>query len=183
MNDTTHTYNLRKGDKAAFKKLFEKYYHSLKGFSRNFISCEASCEDIVQNTFVSMWEDRKKINHPEAVKSYLYASVRNACLNYVTRQKKTLSSDVLENIRSDQFCEQQIILEEVNSRIHSAIKDLPPQAKKIVLLSMQGAKNIEIANNLNISVNTVKTIKKSAYHKLRVKLRGVDLFILALYLL
>ncbi|WP_439181898.1 RNA polymerase sigma-70 factor [Carboxylicivirga taeanensis] len=174
----TSTINaFKEGNKVAFKEIYDHYYHILIGFSRKFIFCKSSCEDIVQNTFVNLWEERKRINEPKAIKSYLYSSVRNACLNHITRKKVNVPEQVLWDLKSEEYCDRQLIIEEVNSRIYSAIEQLPLQTRRVVILTLQEAKNAEIAERLNVSVNTVKTLKQRAFSKLRLILRSVELVV------
>ena len=78
--------------------------------------------------------------------------------------------------------EQEAILEEeVDSLIYNAISTLPPQAQKIVIMTMDGDSNLEIAQKLNITVNTVKSTKLKAYRILRKRLRNIQ-WLLALLL-
>ena len=95
-------------------------------------------------------------------------------MNHI-RDEKTKSEidDKLNVLESESFFEETIIEEEVSSEVYEAIKDLSPQARKIVILSMNGLTNPEIAEDLQVSVNTVKTLKKVAYKKLRERLKGI----------
>ena len=165
---------LHQGNRLVFKNLFEKYYYALKGFSKKFIDRDDIGDDIVQDAFVILWKNREQIKSIIALKSYLYTIVRNNCLNHI-RDEKTKSEidDKLNVLESESFFEETIIEEEVSSEVYEAIKDLSPQARKIVILSMNGLTNPEIAEDLQVSVNTVKTLKKVAYKKLRERLKGI----------
>lgn len=165
---------LHQGNRLVFKNLFEKYYYALKGFSTKFIDRNDICDDIVQDAFIVLWKNREQIKNISALKSYLYTIVRNSCLTYIRDKKsKSVIDDKIKILESESFFEETIIEEEVYSEVYKAIKGLSPQARKIVILSMNGLTNPEIAEDLQVSVNTVKTLKKVAYKKLREQLKGI----------
>jgi RNA polymerase sigma factor, sigma-70 family/RNA polymerase sigma-70 factor, Bacteroides expansion family 1 len=172
---------LSQGNRVVFKKIFEEYYRPLCGFSRNFIPDAEVCDDLVQESFLGLWNKRSDIESYTAIKSYLYSSVRNACLNYLRHQDvKQKSQEDIKVLSSDWYAEDSIVEEEVHSHIYEAIKELSPQSRKIILMTMNGLTNPEMAEELNVSVNTVKTLKKRAYEFLRGKLKGIHWVLLLL---
>lgn len=176
MNDDRLIFEeIKKGNQVAFKQLFDKYYYALKGFSRRYVTQEDVCEDGVQKAFVSLWENLNDFKYPSALKSYLFSTVRNHCINYVNREaKRKITTDDLEEFITDKTYKETIVEEEVYSEVYKAIKKLSPQSRRIVVLAMNGLKNQEIADELNISINTVKTLKKRAYEHLREDLKGAS---------
>lgn len=78
---------LRSGDKQAFKELFDEFYQTLCLFAARFLKDDALAADVVQEVFVKFWERHTDFDNDLKVKSYLYTSVRNACLEY-NRDKK-----------------------------------------------------------------------------------------------
>ena len=108
----------------------------------------------------------------DSVKAFLYTVIKNSGFNYL-RSKKVHSKHLkfIENNETYYF-KNKIIEEETISLIKTALKDLPPQTKNIVELSMLGAKNKDIAETLDVSINTVKTLKLRAYKILREKLKN-----------
>jgi len=166
---------LKQGNQVVFKQLFDQHYYALKGFSKKFISRDDVCDDLVQKAFISLWEHAKELKHVSAIKSYLYSAVRNGCLNYLSRENgKFKDVEALDIISSDSTFEDMVIEQEVYSEVYKAIKNLSAQSRRIVIHSMNGLKNEEIADDLGISINTVKTLKKNAYSKLRKELDGVS---------
>jgi RNA polymerase sigma-70 factor (ECF subfamily) len=166
---------LKQGNHRVFKKLYDQHYYALKGFSRKYVSRNDVCDDVVQKAFVSLWENAEELKNTNAVKSYLYSAVRNGCLNYVNRESgKYVHNEELENVKSESYFDDSVMEEEVYNDVYLAIKNLSPQSRRIVLLTMNGLKNDEIAEDLDISVNTVKTLKKKAYYKLRTELKGAS---------
>ncbi len=79
---------------SAFRLLFENYYPSLCLFCKRYIDDFDVREDIVQNVFVSIWENRRNICVNSSVRNYLITSVRNGCLNYLRRNSKLIDTDV-----------------------------------------------------------------------------------------
>lgn len=109
-------------------------------------------------------------------KGYLYTVVRNKIISELRiRKKETGEAEVIEDIEFDN----QITKEETYKLLHEAIATLPDQTQNIIKLSMNGHSNLEIAEELDISVNTVKTLKKIGYSKLREKLKE-NIFLLIL---
>jgi RNA polymerase sigma-70 factor (ECF subfamily) len=166
-----HVYNtfiqkINSGDKKAFRSFFEEMYPSLCRFAANYINDNIHAEDIVQNTFEKFWLIKKDFKQLSEVKYYLFSMVKNSCVNHLRHQriKKEFES---ENVDSELYIKNFIIEEEVYQMIHIAIKTLPPRSQNVIMLALAGLKNPEIAEQMNISVNTVKTLKKDAYKKLR----------------
>ena len=172
---------LAEGNRLVFKRIFEDYYRPLCGFSKKFIADTDVCDDIVQESFVGLWNKRQEISSFNAIKSYLYSSVRNACLNYLRHQNvRDKSESEILALSSDWYLEDSIVEEEVHSEIYEAIKDLSPQSRKVIVMTMNGLTNPEIAADMEVSVNTVKTLKQRGYKFLRGRLKGIHWVLLLL---
>lgn len=161
--------NINKGDRRAFATVFDNYYNALAAFAFKFIENADTAEDYVQESFIKFWEKRKDFDHINAVKSFLYTSVRNACLNHIKHEqvKKKHESSLAYELESDQEFGSHVIREEVFNNLYNMIKELPDASQQIMLLALNGMKNQEIADELNVSINTVKTQKKIAYAKIK----------------
>ena len=155
-----------------FRQQFENYFNALSAFGYRYVKDVAVVEDFIQETFVSLWEKQDDFNHTAGIKSFLYTSMRNKCLNYLKHQNVQLKHEqqLVYELESEQFLTRHIIEEEVFNQLHQAIRDLPKSAQEIMFLSLNGLKNNEIAKELGISFNTVKTQKKIAYKKLKDKI-------------
>lgn len=105
----------------------------------------------------------------------MYTSIRNYCLNHIEHlQVADKYKQFISNKAADfEEFDHNILLEETHSMIYRAICELPPRCKEIVLFSMNGLKNYEIAQELKISENTVKAQKKIAYKQLKIKLKNI----------
>ena len=163
---------IQKGNKTAFQDLFSQYYSALCSFAYQYMRDAAVVEDIVQEVFVAYWESKSQFSELNPVKAFLYTSTRNKCLNELKHKMVVQKHEpiLIKEIESEAYFSEQVILEESFNLLHAEIKNLPESARNILLLSLKGLKNKDIADKLNISENTVKTQKKIAYAKLRDKL-------------
>jgi len=157
--------------KDTFKYLFDKYYSPLRAYASRYISDNSANDDIVQDVFTAFWKKAKDFNNEKAVKTYLFYSVRNACLNYL---RKNNPSSLEDNQIELPTVEDGIIEETVFMKVKEAIQELSEQEQVIINRWMNGLGNAEIAEDINVSINTIKTVKKRAYTKLREKLKGLE---------
>lgn len=170
--DSLNLRQINRGNKKAFKNLFDHYFSALAAFGYKYVPDRSVVEDMVQEVFITCWDKRRDFSHPSALKSFLYTSVKNKCLNHIKHlavQKKHEGSLVYE-LESDHHFTAHVIEEETFNLLHAEIRDLPRSAQEIMMLALNGLKNQEIADELNISLNTVKTQKKIAYSKLKDRL-------------
>lgn len=137
-------------------------------------------EDLVQDCFIHFWENKSNFDQLATIKSFLYTSVRNKCLNQIKHEnvKQKHEGQIAYELHSEHSFKNHIIEEETFNLLHAEIQNLPDAAKNIMLLALNGLKNPEIAEELNVSVNTVKTQKKIAYAKLKDKLSVTNFSIL-----
>ncbi len=165
-------------DRKNYEKLFHEFYAPLCAFAQNYIADRSATEDLVQEVFVNLWNQHENLENIQSVKAFLYTSVRNKCLNYLKHLKvKDKYAKVAENdMESEVFFFDHVIEEETHRLIYNAIRELPPKCRDILLLSINGLKNHEIAEELHISLNTVKTQKSIAYRQLRIKLKELMMF-------
>lgn len=160
---------LKRGNKKAFQAFFDHYFNALAAFGYKYVPDQYVVEDMVQEVFVSFWQTKENFDHINAAKSFLYTSVRNKCLNHLKHQTviRKHQEALIYNLESDQYFEAHVIEEETFNQLLIEIRKLPDGAQEIMLLALNGLKNQEIADELNVSINTVKTQKKIAYAKLK----------------
>ncbi len=157
-------------DKIAFEMLFNRNYSNLVYFSFNMIKDKGEAEDIAQDAFITYWNRREEVaGDIDSVKSFLYTTVKNASLNLLRHQKVVEKFALhLPELVEDKNIINSIIQSEVYSKIHQALESLPPACRQIARMSyLDDKKNNEIADELDISVNTVKTQKQRAMQLLR----------------
>lgn len=165
-------------DKTAFKELFKKHYPPLCIYCKIKYGFDIYlAEDVVNSSFIKLWETRQSLATNTSPKSYLYKIVDNRSLNILRHEKvkkqhaayilKTASEDISETSFDS------IDLKQLSSAIDAAISGLPEQMRIIFeLRKFEGLKYAEIASQLNISVKTVDTQMSRAMSKLREKLSG-----------
>jgi RNA polymerase sigma-70 factor (ECF subfamily) len=162
---------IAKGSTEIFKELYDSLFYSLASFTVQLVKDSDEASDIVQEALLLYWNKRNEFETIDSVKAFLYSVIKNMGLNYL-RAKKIHQKhfDLIKHNESFYF-KNKIIEEETISLIKLALKNLSPQTKTIIEMSMNGAKNIDIADSLNISVNTIKTLKLRAYRNLRKKFK------------
>lgn len=169
-----------------FDQIFQKYYHSLFLYGLKFIKNENDVHDILQEVFVTVWENEKYKLEETHLKFYLFNSVRNGCLNYIRHQSvinrhlenKKLSLQLGE-LNFYKSGEKSLIEKEELDKIYNAIDSLPENYKEVIELSrFEGLKNKEIAEKLGIPLRTVETRLFRALSTLRKVLTGKQIFIL-----
>lgn len=161
-------------DKVLYKRLYDTYYAALCRYASKLLKNIASEEDVVQEVFMKFWEMKTTFVDTKAVTTYLYRAVYNSSLN-ILRDQKEVSGSVLpyEYLMADFDSadnERLLVEEEYFRQIYQAIDLLGFQRRQIILKTLEGKKIEVIAAEMNISVNTVKTLKRKAYHELREKL-------------
>ena len=154
-----------------YKTLFDGVYPSMCLFAVKYVNDSDVAKDIVQEVFIKIWEKKVEFQNENAVKSYLYTSIKNKSLDYLkskyVKNTETFSLVDVKLMEDDSFFMNEVVVAEVSNTVQQAIASLPPKCAEILKLSIQNYKNEEIAALLNISVNTVKAQKKIAYKKLK----------------
>ncbi len=167
-------------DRNSYKKIFNLYYKSLVLFASKFIKDPGDVEDLVQDSFVALWENRKNLKTVNSVKAYLYTTLRNKCLNFLRHSKHVNSYiEALKDLENYIDFSKELIKEETFRLFYQAVNDLSENARKVIMLTLEGYKRDEIAEKLGISTDTVKYHKKSAIFKLKQKL-GENFYMLIL---
>lgn len=151
-----------------FKEVFDRYSKPMFLYALSFVETEAEAEDIVQDIFYRYWRtDAWKKIEEGAEKTYLFRSVKNACLNYKGRKDVLHDRVDLENdfLMDDIYEEPD---EKLIEGIRQDIENMAPQTREIIqAVFYKNKKYQEIADQLGISVNTVKTLLRRAMHYLR----------------
>lgn len=158
---------MQEGDWTAFNLFFKEYMQHLYVYALAFVKERGVAEDIVQDVFIYLWTNRTKVVYTGSLYAYLLSAVKNACINY------KVHLEVEEKYRKSMVDTQEpegteMEWEELRQRVMLAVESLPPKCREIFILgAVQGLKYQEIADQLDISVNTVKTQMKFAYRKVK----------------
>ncbi len=152
-----------------FENLFNQYYEELGRFAMKFLRCADLSDEIVQNVFVKFWEKRDDLDQVKNLKSYLYLSVRNACIDEIKKQNSVV--DLNEHTESKEMHQQEsssIEFNELHYYTELALKALPDKCYSVFSLKrFCGLSNKEVAEELDISVKTVETQFTIALKKIK----------------
>jgi RNA polymerase sigma-70 factor (ECF subfamily) len=162
----------------SFEKLFKNYYSQLFLYAKNIVKSNEVAEDIVQDFFSALWIKKESVVIHSKIRSYFYQSIYNACINYISRNKKYINNLNLSEISN---LPQEEIIEDLerNKIINNAVNNLPAQRRKIFkLICYDGLKYKEAAEVLGISINTIKTQMGRAFFDLRKSLGEILLYFL-----
>jgi RNA polymerase sigma-70 factor (ECF subfamily) len=151
---------IKNGDVQEFEKMFELHYKQLVEFACYYFPDQSSAENVVQDVFVSVWKNRKKINLKKTIKAYLYSATKKTALRYL-RDKNNhrkfflrLSSEHDVQVLPHDAA----IIDELEAEIEKAISNLPEKGRIIFCMNrFDHLSYSEIAEILNISIKTVET--------------------------
>ncbi|TKG96890.1 RNA polymerase sigma-70 factor [Puteibacter caeruleilacunae] len=169
------------GGKKDFEILFKRYYPRMCSYAFTILKDSELSEDIVSEFFLKLWDRYHILRISGSVSSYLFQSVRNDCINYLTREKynkNTVSENeiTLLHLRLKYNCSEDnpymnLVSKELAERIQKEIAALPPQCREIFELSrIEQLSHEEIATRLGISKNTVKVQIYRALLRFKIRL-------------
>lgn len=166
---------LPQGEITTFEMLFRTYYKPLCQYAYTYLRDKEGAEEIVQSTFMNVWEKRDSLAIRTSVKPYLYAMVRNACLNALKHEKikqRYAGEEYVLAERSHDSVTGFVSSRELERRIHEAMEGLPEQCRMVFKLSrFEELKYSEIAEQLDISIKTVENHMGKALRIMRERLR------------
>lgn len=143
-----------------------------------------TAEDIVQNTFLSLWENRNSFEDEKTVCSFLYLSVRRRAIDNARHLK--VEGKYKEYVLGAAYCSEEDTADrqawenEIYRRLFEAINELPPRQREIFTLYMKGKKNAEIAKAMTITEETIRVQKRRALKTLKKKIGERDFVFLFL---
>lgn len=158
-NDALLVAALKFDSHEAFVKIFRQYYANLVHFTARFIPDKSSCEDIVQEAFIRVWTNRKKLETDTSIRSYLISLVQNLALNELRHRKikmqyQDMNHETILSLSPDEH----MFFSELSDAYETALARLEPEVRETLMLSRQEKmKYSEIAQRLNISVRTVES--------------------------
>ncbi len=169
-------------DQTHIEYLFRTCYPRLCFFARRMTGDPGLAEDIVQEAFLNCWKMRIGFDEERVAKSYLYRSVRNACLNHARHLEVVRRhASTTHAADADAPVIEEIVRAELLGEVYAAIESLPEGCRTVVRMAyFDKLRNEEIAEILSVSVNTVKTQKMRGLKLLRLRL---DPLTIALFLL
>ncbi len=164
------------GDESVFQALFVDYYPSLISFAMKYVEREEAAQDIVQDVFVKVWETREKLRGVENLSAYLYQMVRFKCFNHLRAEKIRHDATRSFTEEMDVVEMNEYIKEETFRIVMSIVEELPPGSRNVFSRVIQGYSAKEIAEELGITIETVKKQKQNARRVLKERLGNLFTF-------
>lgn len=170
-NSAIHTDSLQNN----FDRIYLSYFYRMHRFAKEYVLSDEDAENIVQDVFMMLWEKRDVLNVQISLTAYLFSLVKNKCLDYLRhkivadeyKQELGIKLASLEDMNRAFGSD-----EEIEHFISEAVNKLPERCREIFIKSrVEGKKYREIADELQISVNTVENQMAIALKKLRVELK------------
>ena len=159
-NEANIIRRIRQGDIKEFESLFRSSYASLVRYAKTIVKDHDTAEEIVQEFFFRMWQDREKMNITSSVNGYLFRSVHNRCLHFIEHQKVVEKHESEIIASTDELNEQvtdTIYYNELQARVARVLEKLPDRCSRIFSMNrFEGLKYSEIAEKLSVSVKTVE---------------------------
>lgn len=166
-----------------FHNIYHRYYSALCVFAVSYIDDKVLAADITQDVFLKLWERRSEFTEQSNIKAYLYTAVHNRALNELNHRETVRShSEKLNIFTVDEIFHERVIEEETYRIMLEEIDRLPHQMREIMLRALEGMPNKDIADDMNISPETVHSLKKIAYKKLRESMKD-EYYLLMLFII
>lgn len=166
-----------------FEEIYISYYSRLKRFAAEYVIREEDAENIVHDVFLELWEQSIFIGNHVNLAAFLFTSVKNKCVDFLRHrtvvlqtagkiQQEHLLAFQMKFDSLEAFDEKIFNETDIETIIDKAIDSLPEKCRQIFVMNkMEGKKQKTIAQELNISVNTVETQMAIAYKKLKEALK------------
>ncbi|SEB16633.1 RNA polymerase sigma-70 factor, ECF subfamily [Pedobacter hartonius] len=162
---------IRNREKSVFESLYKEYYRPLFAVAFRYVRYAPAAEEIVHDVFLMIWKKADQINIQYTIKSYLYKAVVNSSLNFIKKEKNEnekqaayMKINTTNGLENDETERQEALL----TSVENAIDILPPKCREVMYLSRFGKmKQQEIADQMQISVKTVKNHLTYGFHKIR----------------
>ena len=174
-----HFQQFIKGDEKSFESIFCQYYKTLVSYAMRHDLELMEAEDVVLEIFHHIWQIREELKSPAALHSLLFTATKNRTLN-VARNLKNRQKLISENfpVKEEEESQDYLMEEEMSRLLNEAINQLPKQCEQVIIGLLEGKSLQEIADNMQISVNSAKTYKLRAIQSLRSLLKDTPFLLL-----
>lgn len=172
--------SFKKGDQTAFTYFYDKYFKRIQSFSVQFIYDQDEAENLAQEAFLHLWQNKESVDAINGIPSFLYTYAKSKCLNLIRHHKvkdkfkndllnqkeKELNIEVLNSIAFDT-----LHLTELERIINESINDLPPKTREVFIKKrFENKKNAEIAEEMQVTLKAVEAHMTKALKILKTKL-------------
>ena len=160
-------------DERIWGDFYGRFYAALCVYVSKILPLPDAVEDLVQEVFISVWEGKRTFSDMKELTNYLYRACYNNALLYIRNNQ--IHDSILSSLAEDDAQDEDMVYaltvkEEIIRQLYFYIEALPAEQRRIILLRIEGYTWEEIAERLEISINTVKTQKSRSYKFLREKL-------------
>lgn len=182
-------------DHISFEHVYISHFAKMKRFAKEYVILDEDAENIVHDVFVELWERWDIFSSQTNMFAYLFIAVKNRCIDFlrhrstIQKAESELSEEHILSMRMnlnslDAFQANLFTSEDIENIIKKAIDSLPEKCREIFIKNkIEGKKQKEIAEELNISINTIESQMAIAYKKLRLELKDAIPIFLFLYFL
>lgn len=168
-----------------FEEMYKDHYSALLNFAKNLLFDSDEAKDVVQEAFLDLWRQGREIQVATTLRSYLFSCVKNRALtriqhlNVIDKHKDQLKEAYLSAYNLDDFDDEEMIKE-----VRGMLDALPEQMRQVVAYHcLYGWSYKDIAEEMGIGVNTVKTHMKRAFQKFRMQYNERNLNVLMVFLI
>lgn len=175
---------LKDGNLWAFNELFDRYGKRLHRFAVAYLKSTENAEEIVQEVFLKIWNNREEISPDKSFESYLFTIAKNGILNTIRKSKSEQAylNFAKLNPGKNVLLDEELDFNELERAYKNAVDQLSPRRKEIFLLSrVHSLSNAEIAEKMNISVKTVENQMTSALAEVRKNLRSLGFSVIPFF--
>lgn len=167
-----HVEAFQRGEEKGFTYFFNNLYPALLYYAFRMVNDIYSAKDIVEDSFVKIWKRHSTFHHHRVIKSWLYTTVRNGCIDWIRKKQTELQREEelaqWQLANSEEHAMQEMIRAEVISKIYQAITHLPPKCQQVFkLLYIEGKTLKQVAEELKLSINTIKNHKAHGLNLLK----------------
>lgn len=175
---------------SGFSRIYIVYFPKMVRFAREYVISEEEAQNVVQDMFLYLWERRELLDTISNLNAFLFTLIKNRCIDYyrttARMKEKKLSIEELDerelHLKMEalqQFDTNLFTEDDIENLLEIAIESLPDKCRQVFRLSrLEGLKHEEIAQKMDISVNTVQNHISSALRKLKTALKDyLPLFI------
>ncbi|AVM53006.1 RNA polymerase sigma factor [Bacteroides zoogleoformans] len=186
-NDEILFAKVERGDIVAFTEIYRRYHKLLYVMSYRYLMDTEMAKDAVQHVFTRFWEYRTEVRVGISLKNYLVTMNKNHILNVIRNENNAIAKNyelAQDTPEYEDTLVENLEKKELMSLFYKALEKLPPQKRDICLMKVQEElSNQEIADRLQLSINTIKTHYSEALKLLRVYLHKMLIIVTYLTLL
>ena len=163
---------LREGDKDAFDEIFYKYIKVLFNYGKRYTINEGIVEDCIQDLFTDLWVKRRKLGGTNQIKPYLFIALKRRILRQISKEKKNLKMDQINDFFLEYSIEEKTSQEAGNAekinRLNATLRKLTPKQKEVIYLKFyEQLSYVEIAEHMKVEVKAIYKLMARAISSLR----------------